>query len=361
VKRSLAVLLGVTLGVVGLLVAADPAAAVTVSTEAELQTAFADTNETEIDLANDIVLTCAGGGDLDRTGGNPLTLSGNGFTIRQTCAGERVMENVLDGPLALQSVVITGGTLDGDDGGGVYSDGDLAVLESTIIGNTAGGVGGSGGGIFAVADEVEIIRSTIANNSATEVGGGVNAVGEGVTLTVVNSTVTGNQANEAGGLASQALSEPGVVLVYSTVVANQALAGANIGGRGLESFGSVIALGTGGGEDCFVPFISSNGYNFVGDDSCEFDQPTDILNGGDPLVGLLGPNGGPTPTMLPLTGSPLIDGIPIPNCFDDSASLVTTDQRGVTRPQINGCDIGSVEVELPPEVVPVPVEPSFTG
>jgi hypothetical protein len=352
--------LAIALGGLVALGTADPAGAVTVATEAELQTAFADTNETEIVLANSIDLTCAGGGDLDRSGGEPLTLVGNGFSIRQTCAGERVIENQLDGPLTLMHVTITGGNIDGDDGGGIFSDGNLTVIESSVVDNTAGGMGASGGGIFAVASEVNVIRSTVAGNDATEVGGGVMAVGETVVLTVVNSTVTENQANEGGGLSSQALEGPAIVLVYSTVVANQALAGANIAGQGVESFGSAIALGAGSGEDCFVPNDVSNGYNFVGDDSCEFTQPTDLTNAGDPLVGPLEPTGGPTQTRLPQPGSPLIDGIPITACQDDGAAGVTTDQRGVARPQINGCDIGAVEVEAPP-APPVSVEPTFTG
>jgi hypothetical protein len=45
---------------------------------------------------------------------------------------------------------------------------------------------------------------------------------------------------------------------------------------------------------------------------------------------------------------------------------VTTDQRGVTRPQGGGCDIGAVEVEVtggPDTPVPDPLvgSPRFTG
>jgi len=356
VRLRTGLLLTALISPAGLLLAADPAAAVTVSTEAELQAAFADTNETQIDLANDIDLTCAGGGDLDRNAGDPLSVNGHGFTIRQTCPGERVIHNVGGGALTLQQVAITGGSV-ADDGGGVYSDGDLTLVEATVVGNVASGAGSSGGGVYGIGDVVELVRSTVAGNIAAEVGGGVFASAQ---INLVNSTVTGNQATEGGGLSSQQVGGPGVVLVYSTVVANQALAGANIAGQGVESFGSVIALGTGGGQDCFVPLEVSNGYNFVGDGSCGFAESTDIPSGGDPLVGLLGPNGGPTPTMLPLPDSPLIDAIPTPNCQDDGAALVTIDQRGVVRPQINGCDIGSVEV-APVGPEPVLLEPTFTG
>jgi hypothetical protein len=60
--------------------------------------------------------------------------------------------------------------------------------------------------------------------------------------------------------------------------------------------------------------------------------------------------------MLPASTSPLLDAVPAASCQADGASAVTTDQRGVTRPQGTGCDIGAVEV-----AVAVPVDPSFTG
>ena len=77
----------------------------------------------------------------------------------------------------------------------------------------------------------------------------------------------------------------------------------------------------------------------------------------DPVLGALANNGGPTQTLLPLTGSPLLDAIPPASCG------AAVDQRGITRPQGTGCDIGAVEVEV---VTPAPaqaavVTPKFTG
>lgn len=327
------------------------------TTEAELQTAFADTNETEIVLANDIDLTCAGGGQLHRTAGQPLTVVGNGHTIRQTCPGERVLENLQGGSLTLLQVTITGGT-SASSGGGIYTEGDLVVVESTITGNTTAG---SGGGIFANTDRVELTRSTISANVAENVGGGFQGIGEAQVVTVTNSTITRNAADEAGGIGVQADVDPGLVLVYSTIVDNRALAGANVGGRRFTAFGTVIALGTGGGTDCFVPFITTNGYNFGGDDSCDLLDPTDRNDAGDPVLGALGANGGPTFTRVPQPGSPLVDAIPVVACQDDGAAGVTTDQRGVARAQVEGCEIGSVEIPDAPEPEPLVLTPTFTG
>ena len=92
--------------------------------------------------------------------------------------------------------------------------------------------------------------------------------------------------------------------------------------------------------NCWTEGTNSEGFNFSDDDSCGFTDSTDnVADGNDPMLGALGDNGGPTQTMLPLPGSPLIDAIqPVSEC------QVDVDQRGVSRPQIKGCDTGAVEV-----------------
>jgi hypothetical protein len=48
-------------------------------------------------------------------------------------------------------------------------------------------------------------------------------------------------------------------------------------------------------------------------------------------------NGGPTPTLALLAGSPAINAVPAAACD------VTTDQRGVKRPRHHACVIGAYE------------------
>jgi hypothetical protein len=57
---------------------------------------------------------------------------------------------------------------------------------------------------------------------------------------------------------------------------------------------------------------------------------------GDPMMEPLANNGGNTLTHALLKGSPAIDN-------GDNTACLPTDQRGVIRPQGNGCDIGSFE------------------
>jgi hypothetical protein len=86
--------------------------------------------------------------------------------------------------------------------------------------------------------------------------------------------------------------------------------------------------------------VTSGGYNAASDSSCGLTGTGDVQNA-SPLLGALTNNGGPTFTMLPGVGSPLIDAIP--NGTAGCGTTVTTDQRGVARPGNGACDIGAVE------------------
>ena len=155
---------------------------------------------------------------------------------------------------------------------------------------------------------------------------------------------------------------------YSTIYGNSSVqGGANIDVETLHIFGSVIAHPLGGAPNCntFDVPQTSDGYNYSDDagpsDNCNLNASTDKVGAGNnPLLGALANNGGPTQTLLPQTGSPLIDAIPTSTCGSGPSAGITTDQRGVTRPQGPACDIGAVEVEV---VVPAPIDltPTFTG
>jgi hypothetical protein len=340
--------IGVLIAGVGL-VNANPASAIDVSTEAELRAAFADVNQTEITLTADITLTdcTAGGGDLDRVDGQPLRLLGQQFTIEQTCADEGVIELEGTNVVSINDVTITGGDKLGL-GGGIYTrNGDLTVVNSSIVDNDAAG---SGGGINGDFTNITISRSTISGNSAANTGG----VYTNGFIQMFQSTVTGNtSSNNTGGVRA----DGDITLTYSTVVGNTGPEGANVAtqseGEGLFGFGSVVALPFGGGENCsLTEATTSLGYNYSDDSSCGYSGEGDIQDGANPQLAALAANGGATLTRMPQPGSPLIDRIPVGTACPDG--LDGTDQRGVERPIGPGCDVGSVEA-------PLPQSPSSTG
>jgi uncharacterized repeat protein (TIGR01451 family) len=80
--------------------------------------------------------------------------------------------------------------------------------------------------------------------------------------------------------------------------------------------------------------IITLGHNLENGSTCMLTDPTDIH--ANPLLGPLANNGGPTDTHALLAGSPAIDA-------GDSANCPSPDQRGVSRPQAEGCDIGAFE------------------
>ena len=85
--------------------------------------------------------------------------------------------------------------------------------------------------------------------------------------------------------------------------------------------------------------ITSLGYNYGSDTTCNLTAASDVTNS-DPLLGPLADNGGPTRTHALQIGSMAIDAIPAITCD------VSSDQRGVPRPQGEACDIGSFELTI---------------
>ena len=272
---------------------------------------------------------------------NDLTIAGGGAFVSNTDnpsgAGIFNTEN-----LEINNAIIRDNTAD-FNGGGIYSEGTLTVNNSAIYNNLAQRQGVRGGGIFN-AGTATINQSTIANNSVNARGSGGGISNNG-TLTVSNSTVSGN----SDGIENDVTND-GEATIISTIVAG------NINNNDLESD------------------IISGGNNLIGGDSnSSLDFPGNLLNVrdsdivGEPdvatadgfidnsidaLLGELQDNGGTTPTIALLDGSPAIDAGSNPENLE-------TDQRGsgFDRTVGNGTDIGAFEVqdddqeEIPTELV----------
>ena len=275
--------------------------------------------------------------------------------------------------------MVTGSTITGNVPSGATLGGGIAwsvdqdeptdertatITDSTVAGNTRTGPGGGlVVGIVELSDDaptaqIVLTGSTVSANSATGAdgrGGGIYAVtGE---VHVTNSTLSGNAAAVAGGGVYTSTGD--VFLRHATVVGNSAPTGANIGtGEDLDSFGSIVATAGGGGTDCAIAGTTiSSGFNVGGDTSCGFGAgPGDQTNVGDPQLGPLADNGGPTRTMLPLGTSPAAGAVPAASC-----TVVTVDQRGVARPGGIDCEAGSVEIVEPSRrCAPRPGRPAGT-
>lgn len=217
-------------------------------------------------------------------------------------------------------------------GGGIYSTGPFTVTDSTISGNSTAN---SGGGIYTDNSTGHITSSTISGNSAYS-GGGVESTF--TQLTVTNSTFTGNTVTTYGGAIFTAFSVADLSLTDSTISGNKGKTGDGGGIIGYAAlYGSIIAANTGG--DLLGSFFGN--HDLIGDGS-DASSLTSSLTGttAKPLNPLLGPltsNGGPTPTMALLSGSPAIDS------GAAFAAANGVDQRGVARPPSVGIDMGAFQ------------------
>jgi hypothetical protein len=175
-----------------------------------------------------------------------------------------------------------------------------------------------------------------------EIGGGIHNDG---LMIVANSTVSTNVAHDGGGIRSY---NGYMILINTTLSENTAnFRGSGISGGGLSLINSLIA------NDCAGVSLSEGG-NIESPGSTCIQlwqlQPTDQVNvSAEQLnLGPLADNGGPTETHALLPGSVAIDRIPEVDCVDADGQRLTTDQRGVARPQGNACDVGAFELEAEP-------------
>jgi DNA-binding XRE family transcriptional regulator len=211
-------------------------------------------------------------------------------------------------------------------GGGIYNapGGKLTLINSTVSGNTAY----SGAGISNDGGTLRLINSTISDNRAERSGGGILNATTGAQMEMIFCTIYGNTSKEDGGGiwngASNSASQ--VVMRNSLVAGNTAPAGPDILGP-LTSQGYNLIQNTQGTK------IDSNQAH--GTDLLQM-APSDL--GIDPR---LRNNNGPTQTHALLPGSVAIDRIPPSDCRIED---ISTDQRGVRRPQGVACDIGAYEL-----------------
>lgn len=328
---------------------------------------------------------------INATGATPPTVTGDvGWTDR--------IFHVVSGTVTVNGMVIHGGKIVTDYGGGIRNDGTLTLNNVTLSGNSAAGGGGIinlgtlmlnnvtlsgnsariGGGIFndnlGAATLTNVILS---NNSAFSDpsclpciprGGGIFIYSGLVTInnTVIYSNTTQGSGNSTAlGGGGIFIAKLGRATLNNVTLSGNSASGFFIAGGGIHNNGGTASLtnmtlsgnsvpsGGGGifysgtamltntivanspsGGNCF-PSLGGNS-NLSNDNTCGFGMDRDNVN---VMLGPLANNGGPTLTHLPLPGSPAID-------FGTNTGCPSTDQRGLPRPVNGTCDVGAVERQL---------------
>ncbi|AFZ24155.1 filamentous hemagglutinin family N-terminal domain protein [Cylindrospermum stagnale PCC 7417] len=312
----------------------------------------------------------------------PLTLNGVGASNTKVDGeNDHGVFNISDtgGIVTLNDLAIINGKAVGSNGGGIVNSGVTLNINNVIFSSNSTTFdiesGGLGGAIYNSFGDVTVNNSTFSSNSASSNGGAIyNQGGEGGTVTVNNSTFSGNSATNSGG---------GIYNSFGDVTVNNSTFGGNSAafGAGFYAYGGAVnvnsstfslnsASSNGGGiyrdivgakvtlkntiaagntsptsPDIFGLLDAASSYNLIGDGT----GVTGINNGVDgnqvgtaavpidPKLSVLGDYGGSTQTFALLPGSLAIDaGTPDRN--------ITTDQRGISRPQGTTPDIGAFEL-----------------
>ncbi|QDT92883.1 choice-of-anchor Q domain-containing protein [Gimesia algae] len=153
-------------------------------------------------------------GDLDitdTTGSLTILGAGSGQTTINaaglTDERDRVFDIFSGADLTLQGVMITGGKVIGDSGGGIRNVGTLTLINSLVDGNaaevdvddTTAVVNGGGilNGQLGLQGTLTLTNSDVTNNSAVD-GGGIFNNDQSV-ITIVDSEISGNTASSDGG------------------------------------------------------------------------------------------------------------------------------------------------------------------
>jgi predicted outer membrane repeat protein len=187
----------------------------------------------------------------------------------------------------------------------------LRIVNSTFVANRAEGTGinANGGALYVLNNRPEpfgIESSTFAENYAGWVGGAISHSGNG---SVSNSLFAYNTADN-GGNGWRIQQHCSRELTHD--------------GRSLQ----------------YPPRLTSA--NFWNDVTCFAGKSAPTQTGDsqfrDPFLQPLNNNGGPTLTMAIPANSPARDA---------GSGCPTTDQRGMSRPQLQACDLGAFELKVP--------------
>lgn len=186
----------------------------------------------------------------------------------------------------------------------------------TFSGNTANG--GGGGGLYNSNSQPILTNVTFSGNSSSLQGGAI--FNEGADPTFRNVTISGNTAPSGSGGAIRSA-------MLGSITSDLTIENSILWNDASEEFSS-----DGTGSLTIVDSIVQGG--------CPINAACTNILTTDPVLSGLANNGGFTQTMALGRGSAAID------TGGSNSTCAADDQRGASRPQSSGCDIGAFEAYL---------------
>ncbi|TDR40323.1 putative outer membrane repeat protein [Tahibacter aquaticus] len=221
------------------------------------------------------------------------------------------------------------------------------VLDRLQLSSNSAELGG--GGIYGNNINASLSDSSLSANTAQQAGGGLAWQSSG-SLSLVNATLSGNSSVLGSGGGIYSSSATALALASSTLAGNTAGSsggGIRRDGSSASLRNSIVANNTAGsGADLSGSFAPN--YSLIKNNSGASltAGSGNLATGTDPLLGGLDIYGGPTLSLLPAAGSPVL------NVGDPAGSgLPGKDQRGLVRIAAGRVDIGAVERQLPEEMI----------
>jgi predicted outer membrane repeat protein len=308
------------------------------------------------------------------SGGGAIYLDGPGHLFGVTIQGSSSTSNGYGGGiqcnsacnLTLANCAILHDS-SGVAGGGIYIDGGHAVIELSTVSQDRSGWGGgvavdNGGSLLAsqvtlsknvavsawgggIAVDGASAKSTVSISSSTlemNEGEGASIAGGGLALyddssgSIMNDTFALNAASLAGAIYAY---ESNLTIESSTFAQNSATVGDTLLAQASQVTSTSTIWSGSGTDQCELDSgstLNSGGFNLASGASCLLDGIGDVTSP-EMSLGELGDNGGPTPTVEPISGSMAIGS--------GGTACPITDQRGLSVPLNQRCDIGAVFVE----------------
>lgn len=299
---------------------------------------------------------------------DPVGLTIDGAGRRVTLSGNnavRVMQVSPGTKLTLKDLTVANGFHPSMGGGIANEDGFLGIVNCTISGNSTSQRGGGiahYSNVSTPSGYLAVVNSTLSGNSAFF--GGAIWDGHGGPITLTNSTIAYNSAITpiCTSICAQIVSQGGGI--------DNSVMGATLQAGTLNLHNSIVAGNTyvikrANLPDIAAPsdingFVTGGSANLIGSQDGFYTGIQNGVNGnriGFDVTTILAPtlanNGGATQTLALINGSPAIDTAL-------AASCPATDQRGVARPQGNGCDIGAFEVAVMPTMADLAISGTVT-